>query len=127
MVWPRSQAFPPKKPGNEDSCLHHERRVAARTYYSCCLTLCTHTHTHTCTHAHTHTQDGRLHQGDHLLQINEESIIHMTYDDVIAKLMSVSQAGKPVRLVVARSVDVNEQEAVVVPEINEVYMYSMYV
>ncbi len=42
----------------------------------------------------------------------------MSYDDVIAKLRSVSLAGQPVRLVVARPV--TEQETVDAPELNDV-------
>ena len=75
-------------------------------------------HTHTHTHTLTHTQDGRLQQGDHLLQINEESVIHMKYDDVVAQLRSVSQAGKAIRLVVARPVE--GESAGAVPELNDV-------
>ena len=66
-------------------------------------------------------QDGRLRQGDQLLQINEESVIHMRYEDVVAKLRSVSQAGKSIRLVVARIVNSSgEEELGVPPEINDV-------
>ena len=48
------------------------------------------------------TQDGRLQKGDQLLQINEESVIHMRNEDVIAKLRSVSSGGYPIKLVIAR-------------------------
>jgi len=66
-------------------------------------------------------QDGRLRQGDQLLQINEESVIHMRYEDVVAKLRSVSQAGKSIRLVVARIVNGSgEEDLGVPPEINDV-------
>ena len=64
-------------------------------------------------------QDGRLQQGDQLLQINEESVIHMRYDDVIAKLRSVSTAGYPVKLVVARKVSEEGTDDV---DINDVHV-----
>lgn len=67
------------------------------------------------------SQDGRLRQEDQLLQINEESVIHMRYEDVVAKLRSVSQSGRSIRLVVARVVSGRvDEESGVLPEINDV-------
>ena len=64
------------------------------------------------------SQDGRLNQDDLLLQINEGSVLNMNSEDVISRLKAVSQAGQPIRLVVARAVDSPEPE--VCPEINYV-------
>lgn len=57
-------------------------------------------------------------QDDLLLQINKDSVLSMNSDDVIEKLKAVSQAGQPVKLVVARAVD--SPEPGVLPEINYV-------
>ena len=46
----------------------------------------------------------------------------MEYDDIIAKLQSVSQAGRPIRLVVARAVSVESQSGEI-PDINDVRYY----
>ena len=66
--------------------------------------MCTFIHVHVLllTDTFNFTQDGRLQKGDQLLQINEESVIHMRNEDVIAKLRSVSGGGYPVKLVIAR-------------------------
>ena len=63
-------------------------------------------------------QDGRLRQNDQLLQINEESVIHMRHEEVIGKLRIVSQSGKPMKLVISRRVCSGESE--MVPDINDV-------
>ena len=64
-------------------------------------------------------QDGQLQKEDQLLQINEESVLHMEYDDIIAKLQTVSQAGQPIRLVIARAVSVESQSGEI-PDLNDV-------
>ena len=68
------------------------------------------------------TQDGRLRKDDLLVQINEHSVLHMASDDVITRLRSVSMAGLPIKLVIARAVE--EEELGVEPdaplEINDV-------
>ena len=69
-------------------------------------------------------QDGRLKQQDQLLQINEESIIHMSYEDVVEKLKLVSHAGKPIRLVVSRAM--SGHDVGVVPEFNDVSEYIYF-
>lgn len=65
---------------------------------------------------------------DLLLQINEQSVLHMPSDDVIASLKSVSMAGLPIKLVVARAVE--EAESGVEPdvplEINDVRRTMCY-
>jgi hypothetical protein len=48
----------------------------------------------------------------------------MNSDDVIGKLKAVSQAGQPVKLVVARAVDTPEPG--IVPEINDVRVCNIY-
>ena len=59
---------------------------------------------------------------DLLLQINEKSVLHMASEDVIDSLKSVSMAGLPIKLVVARAIE--EMELGVEPgvplEINDV-------
>ena len=55
-------------------------------------------------------QDGRLQKRDQLLQINEESVIHMRNEDVIAKLRSVSSGGYPIKLVIARKIREEEND-----------------
>ena len=67
-------------------------------------------------------QDGHLKKEDLLLQINEKSVLHMASDDVIASLKSVSVAGMPIKLVVARAVEEAESgiEQGVPLEINDV-------
>ena len=67
-------------------------------------------------------QDGRLSEGDRLLQVNDESVIHMRCDDVVAKLRSLEEAGQTIRLVVAhseRDSDRLEEEGVI-PEVMDV-------
>ena len=67
-------------------------------------------------------QDGRLYEGDRLLQINDESVIHMRCDDIIARLHSLEEAGKTIRLVVAhteRDGGRLEQEGII-PEVMDV-------
>lgn len=63
-------------------------------------------------------------QDDLLLQINEDSVLNMDSGDVISKLKAVSQAGQPVKLVVAREVD--SPEPGVLPEINDVSRTCSY-
>ncbi len=67
-------------------------------------------------------QDGRLQKDDQLLQINEENVIHMDYDDVISRLRSVNQTGRPIKLVIARmmSTEVSTGE---IPDINDVSVH----
>ena len=68
-------------------------------------------------------QDGQLQRGDQLLQINEESVIHMRNDDIIAKLRSVSSGGYSVKLVIARKVKDDHPEDV---DINDVHVSGEY-
>ena len=63
-------------------------------------------------------QDGRLQKGDQLLQINEESVIHMRNDDVIAKLRSVSSGGYPIKLVIARKIREDNPEDVDISDVH---------
>ena len=64
-------------------------------------------------------QDGRLSRGDRLLQVNEESVIHMRSEEVAARLRSLDDAHEAIRLVVAHG----EREGAVqdvVPEVMDV-------
>ena len=64
-------------------------------------------------------QDGRLSRGDRLLQVNEESVIHMRSEEVAARLRSLDDAREAIRLVVAHG----EREGAVqdvVPEVMDV-------
>jgi C-terminal processing protease CtpA/Prc len=61
-------------------------------------------------------KDGRLSRGDRLLQVNEESVIHMRSEEVAARLRSLDDAREAIRLVVAHG----EREGAVqdvVPEV----------
>ena len=90
--------------------------------------LCMHTHTCIYTHTHTHThQDGRLKQGDRLLQINEESVVSLQYADVVSRLRAAGQGGLPIKLVVARLEEEAEddEKEVVVPELPDVRRPSL--
>ena len=64
-------------------------------------------------------QDGRLSRGDRLLQVNEESVIHMRSEEVAARLRSLDDAREAIRLVVAHG----EREGAVqdvIPEVMDV-------
>ena len=67
-------------------------------------------------------QDGRLAVGDRLLQVNDESIMHMRCNDVAAKLHLLEGAGQAIRLVVAHSERESEgtEEEEVIPEVMDV-------
>lgn len=49
-----------------------------------------------------------MNKDDLLLQINEQSVLHMPSEDVIDKLKSVSVAGLPIKIVIARVVEDTE-------------------
>ena len=59
-----------------------------------------------------------MNRDDLLLQINDDSVLNMDSNDVIEELKTVSLAGQPIKLVVARAVD--SPEPGVLPEINDV-------
>ena len=95
--------------------------------------MCIDVRIYTCIHVHVHVhvymvyngtglQDGRLSEGDRILQINEESVIHMRCYDITAKLRSLEEAREAIRLVVAHSEREGERlkESEVVPEVMDV-------
>ena len=67
-------------------------------------------------------QDGRLSSGDRLLQVNEESVIHMRSEEVAERLHSLDEARETIRLVVAHSEREGEGQTTqeVVPEVMDV-------
>ena len=67
-------------------------------------------------------QDGRLSRGDRILQLNEESVIHMRSEDVAARLRSLDDAREAIRLVVAHSEREGESQTTqeVIPEVMDV-------
>ena len=44
------------------------------------------------------TQDGRLQVGDQIVEINGESIAHLSHSDVVAKVKTLGQGGEPIQL-----------------------------
>ena len=48
------------------------------------------------------TQDGRLQVGDQIVEINGESVAHLSHSDVVAKVKTLGQGGAPIQLGVAR-------------------------
>jgi C-terminal processing protease CtpA/Prc len=64
-------------------------------------------------------KDGRLSRGDKVLEVNEESVIHMRSEEVAARLRSLDDAREAIRLVVAHSEREGESQAVqdVIPEV----------
>ena len=52
-------------------------------------------------------------------------MIHMRYDDVIGKLRSVSMAGHPVKLVIARKVQDDRQDDVEISDVHVSHLHCM--
>ena len=50
-------------------------------------------------------------------------MLHMEHNDIITKLRTVSQAGRPIRLVIARAVPIESSSGEVL-DINDVSIYS---
>ena len=67
-------------------------------------------------------QDGRLSHGDRLLEVNEESVIHMRSEEVAATLRSLDDNHEAIRLVVAHSEKEGESQAEqdLIPEVMDV-------
>jgi len=49
-----------------------------------------------------YTQDGRLQVGDRIVEINGESVAHLSHSDMVDKVKALGQGGESIQLRVAR-------------------------